>query len=171
MEDSMSFRTVRNLILISFVAVIGSGCSVLLVNGPPSDHQNLQSFGCTQSNLVPAIDGALAGVGGILEVSAVAGGNSTESEAVSQGIATIVGEILFVVNGISATTGLRKVGACRTAQAELDRWTAEPARSRQEATLAQLMTRSDPISAGGTSNGTSTRTLDLGQPQRQALSA
>ncbi len=37
----MSFRTVRSLALITFVSVAGSGCSVLLVNGPRSDYQNL----------------------------------------------------------------------------------------------------------------------------------
>jgi len=41
----MSFRTVRNPVLISFVAVAGSGCSVLFVNGSPSDHDRLTEGG------------------------------------------------------------------------------------------------------------------------------
>jgi hypothetical protein len=79
----MPFRLVSELALISCLSVSGSGCSYLLVNGPPSGHEGLDGFSCTESKVIPALDATVAGLGGVVLFTSLAAPNDSESDAAS----------------------------------------------------------------------------------------
>jgi hypothetical protein len=140
----MSFRTASNLVLITCLSVSGSGCSFAFVNGPPSGHENLEDFGCTESKVVPAVDGAWAGLWGVLAVVAMAQDHNSESEQLGQGLTALVGAGVLVLNGASSITGFTRVNSCRAARSQLAR------RAREAAERARLMARGDPPSGDST---------------------
>ncbi len=127
MITTMSLRTVRNLILITCLSVSGSACSFAFVDGPPLGHENLEDFTCTESRLLPALDGVWAGLWGVLAAVAASEESSSNSESLEQGLTTAVGVGFLVLNGASSITGFRRVNSCRAAQSELARRSQEVA--------------------------------------------
>lgn len=140
----MQFRTARRLVLISCLSLSASGCSVLLVNGPPSNHATLDNFACTESKAVPGIDATFAGLGGVLLVASGAQDPNSGSEEVTKAAGVAIGLVSLLGGGISAMVGFNKVDRCRTARSELAR------RSQEAAARARLMTQAGPASVGST---------------------
>ena len=149
----MSLRTVRNLILITCLSVSGSACSFAFVDGPPSGHENLEDFTCTESRLLPALDGVWAGLGGVLAAVAASEESTSASGDAILGTGIAVGVGFLVLNGASSITGFRRVNSCRAAQSELAR------RSQEVAERARLLTRAN--STAGDATATKTRNLAL----------
>ncbi len=133
----MPFRILSKLVLITCLSVSGSGCSYVLVNGPPPGHEGLDHFSCTESKVVPALDATVAGLGGVVLFASLATTSNTESDAVSQGIGVMLGLGALAVYAIPAGLGISRVNGCRAARSELAR------RSREAAERARLMTRAD----------------------------
>jgi len=140
----MSFRTARSLVLIGCLSVSGSGCSFAFVNGPPWGHENLQDFGCTESKVLPAVEGVWAGLWGVLAAIAVGSEHHSEAEQLGQGMTALVGAGFLVLNGASSITGFNRVNSCRAARAELVR------RSQEAAERARRKTRADSTPGDGT---------------------
>jgi|GEM_PF-3585240 len=97
-----------------------SGCSFLFVHGPPSNHAELASFDCSESNGWPIFDVIWAGLNGL--GAATAGdtpemtSNGGTSTGPSQDEVVAVGVTWLVVSGISAIYGFSKTSECRTAK-------------------------------------------------------
>src|SRR5262249_10978313 len=47
---------------LALVALLGSGCSFIFVEGPPEGHRSMEDFHCTSSQVAPMVDALLAGV-------------------------------------------------------------------------------------------------------------
>ena len=95
----------RRLVAVGALATLTSGCSMVMVKGPPgyipeNDPVPLES--CTTARTIPLIDaaGAVAGVAAAL--------TSGDGDAVR------FGAVLGAGLGFSSYTGFRKVGACRS---------------------------------------------------------
>ena len=130
----MSFRTARNLVLITCLSVLGSGCSFAFVKGPPSGHESLQDFSCTEGRTVPVLDATWAGLGAVVLVAALAEDPNSGSGDAIKSISTIVGGGSLALWGLSALVGVDRVDRCRAAKAELAR------RSQEAAERARLIT-------------------------------
>ncbi len=94
----------RRLIAIGALATLTSGCSLVLVDGPPryiAANDPVPSGACTASNTIPLVDavGAVAGVATAL--------TSSDGDAVRFG--AVAGGAL----GFSSYTGFRRVRECR----------------------------------------------------------
>jgi hypothetical protein len=99
--------------VLALLALTGSGCSFLFVDGPPAAHTKLPFFECTSSVTLPTIDLVIGAVAGIQAGAVVMDPNnsSTESAIVAAGEAA-----LFTA---SAIYGYNKTAKCREAKSEL----------------------------------------------------
>lgn len=124
MEGSRAER-VRSSCLLA-CALIGAcalqGCSFLFVHGPPANHPQLDSFDCTTSNVVPVIDGAVAGFETVRTIVAVAADDSVyDNYPLSRGADIGIGVALTGLFVGSAIYGATKTGRCSDAKAALER--------------------------------------------------
>jgi hypothetical protein len=133
----MSVRSFRRLVLIGCLTVLASGCSFVFVHGPPSGHQDLQDFSCTEGKTLPAIDAIWAGIGGITMVGGLTSDPNSGSGDAFKSIAITAGGASLAVWGFSALMGFDRVDRCRTARSELAR------RSQEDAERVRLMTKAD----------------------------
>jgi hypothetical protein len=116
-RSTMRPRIVLHAILIGLIPTTAS-CSFLFVSGPPSAHDRLPYFTCTQSNTVPVLDAIWAGLNGLGAVLYLTAEEGTEEHVIrSEGIA--VGAAWFVVSGLSARSGFRRTDQCRAATMQL----------------------------------------------------
>ena len=112
----------RRVGVAAIIAIVSlqSGCSFLFVHGPPSNHAQLASFDCSESNGWPIFDVIWAGLNGL--GAATAGntpdmtGNGGTSTGPSQGEVVAVGVTWLVVSGVSAIYGFSKTSECRDAK-------------------------------------------------------
>ena len=81
------------------LSLLSSGCSFLVVHGPPTGHEAMSTFSCTESRGAPIIDIAL----GAFWVWFFHADGSNDP-------------LLPVTHGISAAYGFKKVSDCRRAQ-------------------------------------------------------
>ena len=52
-KDTMRLYT--RIALLALIPMVTSGCSFILVKGPPSGHRQLPSFACTEHKTVPTV--------------------------------------------------------------------------------------------------------------------
>jgi hypothetical protein len=90
-----------------------SGCSFLVVSGPPSNHASLASFDCSESNAVPVLDTIWAALNGIGAISAAG-----DSSNPNQGQIIGVGLSWLAISGAAAIYGYTKVSQCKAARRE-----------------------------------------------------
>jgi len=105
--------------LVLGAALAGStGCSFVLVHGPPAGHDQLAAFSCTRSNAFPIVDAIAAGTGLFVGGTLLAGGtgNAWTAPYAVVGAGFALEGLLF---GSSAVSGFVKTGRCRAALREL----------------------------------------------------
>ena len=102
------------------MALLLAGCSLGFVAGPPPEHPQLASFGCTDSHVAPIIDSVLGGLAGVTFLTAV--GTTDEKWAMDNArlgsrtdVALLYGS-LAAIEGASALFGYYNVHACRAAR-------------------------------------------------------
>ena len=66
-RNNTASRLIRIVFLWSLPMATG-GCGLMLVQGPPAGHEQMESFSCTQGDAGPVVDLMLAGVGGVMAV-------------------------------------------------------------------------------------------------------
>jgi len=95
-----------------------SACGLLIVQAPPTGHEQLASFSCTQSNAGSVFDIVW---GGLNVLGAVAVSSSDVAEDVFEHPDRIAGVGLAwgVLSGASAAVGFNKTRRCREAQSLL----------------------------------------------------
>jgi len=125
----MEAQLIIRYLALALPLVSASSCSLVFVHGPPSGYEQMDSFSCTESRVVPVLD--IVGAG-----SSVIGAMTAEDEpglfeeggslfAVDRET-QIVGSLLFgAVLTASAIVGFRRVNHCRAAQEELVRRSEE----------------------------------------------
>jgi len=102
-------RPIRGALLL--ISLAGGGCSLLLVEGPPTGHEAMATFSCSESHRPPILDVALAGFWvWAAYLPTDTDGNSTGSMGDT---------VLFTLaHGASAFHGFRNVSECRRARTE-----------------------------------------------------
>src|SRR5258706_14552405 len=55
-----------NLILFGLSSLLFTGCGFLLTNGPPTGHEQMDSFSCTEQDAGPILDAVVAGATGVV---------------------------------------------------------------------------------------------------------
>jgi hypothetical protein len=101
---------------VAGAAIAMSGCSYLFVKGPPTGHDVLPYFTCTESNVVPTLDAIWAGLNGF---GAARAASAEDGTYVNQDEAILIGTMWLVVSGLSSHSGFRKTRSCRTAVQQL----------------------------------------------------
>jgi len=100
------------------LALPGSGCSLVLVKGPPAEAQQMSNFDCTTGAEAPAVDSVLATLGGLttLFLFALSGLSDTGDP---RGKVALFGLPAFVLPAGSAVYGFATISRCRRARADL----------------------------------------------------
>ena len=101
------------LALVTLLAT-SPGCSLIFVDGPPTQHQRLTSFDCTSSNLAPLIDMLVGGAEGLAVLGSINTASAYRND--SDVIAPAITAAAFVASGM---IGLRRVSSCKEATTEL----------------------------------------------------
>lgn len=104
----------------AFVALFSAGCSFGFVAGPPPQHAQVTAFTCSDSTLAPILDSVLAGLTGVIFLTAASSsdekwamdnanlGSRTTTAVVYGGFAALA--------GASAYYGYHTVHTCREAR-------------------------------------------------------
>ena len=100
---------------VASLALTVAGCSYFMVDGPPKNHQSLESFECTEHSQAPTIDALIAAVGAVAFVNAMYG----DSEEGPRAYAGYAGAVVLPVAGVSSILGFRRVSKCKRAKREL----------------------------------------------------
>jgi hypothetical protein len=113
----MRVRLSRRTLALSALLAATPGCSLLLVQGPPSGHGQMAAFSCTRSNAVPLLDAVVAGTSLLVGATLVAA-NAGDTGGWTAPYAVVGGG--FVLEGLgfgaSALVGFHRTGRCRAAQ-------------------------------------------------------
>lgn len=101
--------------MLGLLSLLLSGCGFLISKGPPTGHENMLSFSCTESNAGPILDIVWASLN-VLGAAAAA----TEPDAYeNSGQIVAVGLAWGVVSSLSAASGYKKSKECRRALQQL----------------------------------------------------
>lgn len=106
----------RHVFAIGLLPLLLSGCGLLISQGPPTGHELMPAFSCTESNTAPTLDLVW---GGLNLLGAALASSSDETYYDSPGAAVAVGLSWAVVSSISAAAGFRKSRECRQALQQL----------------------------------------------------
>ena len=101
----------RRLATLGLLAILVSGCGFALSKGPPTGHEQMTAFSCTESNTGPALDLVWAGLNVLGALAAASDPSAYEN---SDQIVT-VGLAWGVFSSLSASNGFSKSKQCRRA--------------------------------------------------------
>ncbi|HXE83382.1 MAG TPA: Ig-like domain-containing protein [Gemmatimonadales bacterium] len=111
----------RNVMLVGLLSLLLSGCGFLISKGPPTGHEQMLSFSCTESNAGPTLDIVWAA----LNVLGAAAAASQPDAYDNAGQIVAVGIGWGVVSSFSAASGYKKSKECRQALQQLAQRNAE----------------------------------------------
>jgi hypothetical protein len=100
---------------IVLICLSTSACGFILVNAPPTGHEQMASFNCTESNAGPVLDIVW---GGLNVLGALAASSDPDAYANPDQIVG-VGLAWGVLSGASAAVGFGKTSRCREARRSL----------------------------------------------------
>src|SRR5262245_28569493 len=118
----------KGLLITTLVASLASpGCSWILVDAPPPQHEKLPYFDCTSGNGAPIVDTILAAVSAVGAILLAVEGNNmmadsnlTPAQQSSARYAAIVIDgVVALVFAASAQSGFDRTKQCREAKTEL----------------------------------------------------
>jgi Big-like domain-containing protein len=115
-------RIVAGLItttLLASLTVAGSGCGFFLTQGPPTAHEMMPSFSCTESNTGPILDVVMAGIYVIATANAASNSSYYYGYGEDRGAVVAAGVGVVGFFGASATVGFHKTSECRGALRQL----------------------------------------------------
>lgn len=108
-------RAVTVVLTVLVVPLSVGGCGFIFVNGPPENHQEMNYFNCTESEVGPILDGVWAGLNAAGAVTAAINPDDYENS----GAIITSGLIWTGVSGAASIVGQNKVSDCRQAKRAL----------------------------------------------------
>ena len=102
-------------LVLALVPLLASGCGFLISQGPPTGHEQMAAFSCTESNAGPTIDVVWASLNVLGALAAASDGAAYENPDQI----VVVGLGWGVVSSLSAASGFRKSKECRHALQQL----------------------------------------------------
>lgn len=103
--------------LVPFIPLLCGACGVLFTHGPPPDHGNLTTFGCTRSAAAPMLDVAFATLSMGMAVKDAANQDLHDTHETNQ--ALVGGVLEAAIWGVSAAIGFDRVRKCAAAMRQL----------------------------------------------------
>src|SRR4051812_48880147 len=105
----------RNVIVLGLLPLLLSGCGFVFSKGPPTGHEQMLSFSCTESNTGPTLDiiWASLNVLGALTAASDPNGYDNSGEVVAVGLGW------GVFSSFAAASGFKKSKQCRQALQQL----------------------------------------------------
>lgn len=103
----------------TIVAILSvSGCSLVLVDGPPRPHPTTpgEVVACSENSAWPTVDYIAAGTYALGAAASLASGDLTESEAPAFAVS---GVIWATIHFVSARKGKARIRQCRAAKREM----------------------------------------------------
>jgi hypothetical protein len=129
-------RALLKVLKLSVGAGAVSGCGFVLVQGPPSGHEQMTSFSCTESNAGPILDVVWASLN-LAGALVVAG----DPESYENSDAAVAGGLIWgLVSGSAAAVGFSKTSKCREAKQQMYARMASPTRPPLADTVVQGVT-------------------------------
>ena len=101
----------RAVLVIAIMSLLASGCGFVLSHGPPTGHEQMPAFSCTESDAGPILDIVWAG----LNVLGAAAASSDPDAYVNSDQIVVVGLAWGVFSSFSAASGFNKSKQCRRA--------------------------------------------------------
>lgn len=105
----------RLAVALGLMPLLVSGCGFLISQGPPTGHEQMTAFSCTESNTGPVLDLVWAG----LNVLGAAAAASDPGAYENPDQIVVVGLSWGVVSSLSASSGFHKSKECRRALQQL----------------------------------------------------
>lgn len=105
----------RAVTVVGLLSLLLTGCGFLISQGPPTGHEHMNSFSCTESNAGPTIDIVWATLNVLGAVAAMSQPDAYENS----GQIVAVGLGWGVVSSLSAASGFKKSKQCRQALQQL----------------------------------------------------
>ncbi len=105
----------RLAVTVGLMSLLVSGCGFLISQGPPTGHEQMAAFSCTESNTGPTLDLVWAGLNVLGAVAASSDPNAYDNP--DQIVAVGVG--WGVLSSVSAASGFHKSKECRRALQQL----------------------------------------------------
>lgn len=103
------------LVLLGFLSLLLSGCGFVFSKAPPTGHEQMESFTCTESDAGPILDVVWAS----LNVLGAATAASDPSAYENSGQIVAVGLAWGIFSSFSAASGFNKSKQCRRALQQL----------------------------------------------------
>lgn len=103
------------IFLLGLVPLLLSGCGFVFSHGPPTGHEQMESFTCTESNAGPTLDIVWASLNVLGAVAAAADPSAYDNS----GEIVVVGIGWGVFSSFSAASGFNKSKQCRHALQQL----------------------------------------------------
>lgn len=114
------------------LCIAATGCSFVLVEGPPEGYREMESFTCTEGDAVPILDVLWSAANGIAAAQAWLEPTTPDRREIM-----IFGSSMAVASGISAAVGFRRRTACRQARVEMSR--ARQTRPARDTAVASII--------------------------------
>ena len=103
------------LLLLGLLPVATGGCGFLLTQGPPTGHEQMTSFSCTEGTAGPVLDIVWGGLNVLGAIAVASDPDSYENPGQIQAVGIGWG----VISGLSAANGFSKASRCRAALRQL----------------------------------------------------
>jgi len=106
-----------HVVAIGLMSLAMSGCGLVVSQGPPTGHELMPAFSCTESNVGPTLDLIWGGANVLAAIAAASEPDPSYYDHPS--LAVAVGLSWGVVSTVSAVVGFRKTRECRRALQQL----------------------------------------------------
>ena len=111
----MYTRTSFKITCVVLIPLVIGGCGYVFTHGPPTGHEQMDYFSCTESNAGPIIDIVWASLNGIGTI-----GIASDMDAYEYAELSIASGVAWaILSGTAAATGFKKTKQCRLARQEL----------------------------------------------------
>lgn len=104
------------LLGFSFLLTMTGGCGLLRTQPPPTGHEHMTYFSCTEGNAGPIVDFVLAGLHGLSTASVVSNEGDSHAERRVDAFMVTSGVIWTALFTTSGFVGLKKTARCREAR-------------------------------------------------------
>jgi hypothetical protein len=103
------------VVLVALLCALLTGCGFVFTKGPPTGHEQMLAFSCTESNAGPILDIVWGGLNVLGAAAAAADPEAYDNS----GQIVAVGLAWGVFSGFSAAIGYKKTRECRSALQQL----------------------------------------------------
>jgi hypothetical protein len=103
------------LLLLGLLALLQAGCGFVFTKGPPTGHEQMLAFSCTESDAGPILDIVWAGLNVLGALTVASDPSSYEDPTAIE----VSGVAWGVFSSFSAASGFKKAKQCRAALQQL----------------------------------------------------